>query len=81
MFFQVSTVKSSNIQELMVNPATSEVIVEFKSGEFITYTNVNRVAIDDLLYARDGYSLGGWVNANCSKDSETICDNLDACSS
>ena len=78
MFFQVSNVQSSNIAELMVNPATSECIVEFKSGGTYSYSNVNKVAIDDLLYARDGYSLGGWVNANLSKDSETVCDNLDA---
>ena len=52
MFFQVSNVQSSNIAELMVNPATSECIVEYKSGGTYSYTNVDRVAIDDLLYAR-----------------------------
>ena len=50
MFFQVSNPQSSNIAELMVNPATSECIVEYKSGGTYSYTNVDRVAIDDLLY-------------------------------
>ena len=76
MFFQVANVQSSNIAELFVNPATSEVIVEFKSGGSYSYTNVDRVAIDDLLYARADLSLGQWVNANLAKDSAVICDNL-----
>ena len=63
MFFQVSNVQSSNIAELMVNPATSECIVEYKSGGTYSYTNVDRVAIDDLLYARKDLSLGQWVNS------------------
>ena len=78
MFFQVSNIKSSNIAELMVNPATSECIVEYKSGGTYSYTNVDRVAIDDLLYARVDLSLGQWVNSNLSKVAGVICDNLDA---
>ena len=78
MFFQVSNVQSSNIDELYVNPATSEVIVEYKSGGSYSYTNVDRVAIDDLLYARADLSLGQWVNANLSKKPGVIADNLNA---
>ena len=78
MFFQVSNVQSSNISELYVNPTTSECIVEYKSGGTYSYTNVNRVAIDDLLYAREDVSLGQWVNANLAKVPGVICDNLDA---
>ena len=78
MFFQVSNVQSSNIAELMVNPATSECIVEYKSGGTYSYTNVDRVAIDDLLYARKDLSLGQWVNTHLAKSSGVICDNLDA---
>ena len=77
MFFQVSNVQSSNIAELMVNPATSECIVEYKSGGTYSYTNVDRVAIDDLLYARKDLSLGQWVNSNLAKVSGVVCDNLD----
>ena len=77
MFFQVSNPKSSNIAELMVNPTTSECIVEYKSGGTYSYTNVDRVAIDDLLYARADLSLGQWVNANLAKNAGVITDNLD----
>ena len=77
MFFQVSNPQSSNIAELMVNPATSECIVEYKSGGTYSYTNVDRVAIDDLLYARKDISLGQWVNSNLAKVSAVVCDNLD----
>ena len=78
MFFQVSNPQSSNIAELMVNPATSECIVEYKSGGTYSYTNVDRVAIDDLLYARADLSLGQWVNTHLAKNAGVIADNLDA---
>ena len=77
MFFSVTNVKSTNIAELHVNPTTSEVIVEFNSGNHYSYTNVDRVAIDDLLYARKDISLGQWVNANLVKSEGVIYDNLD----
>ena len=77
MFFQVTNPQSSNIAELMVNPATSECIVEYKSGGTYSYTNVDRVAIDDLLYARQDVSLGQWVNTHLVKSAEVIADNLD----
>ena len=78
MFFQVSSPVSSNIEELYINPTTSEVIVEYKSGGTYSYTNVDRVAIDDLLYAREGVSLGQWVNTHLAKNAGVIADNLDA---
>jgi hypothetical protein len=78
MFFQVSNVQSSNISELFINPTTSECIVEYKSGGTYSYTNVSRLAIDDLLYARVDVSLGQWVNANLAKVSGVICDDLNA---
>ena len=78
MFFQVSNVESSNIDELFINPTTSEVIVEFKSGNSYSYTNVDRVALDDLMYTREDVSLGQWVNKNLVKNAEVICDNLGA---
>ena len=77
MFFQVASPVSSNIAELYVNPATSECIVEYKSGGTYSYTNVDRVAIDDLLYARADLSLGQWVNTHLAKSSCVIADNLD----
>ena len=78
MFFQVASPMSSNIAELYVNPATSECIVEYKSGGTYSYTNVDRVAIDDLLYARADLSLGQWVNTHLAKSAGVICDNLNA---
>ena len=78
MFFSVSNVQSSNIDEMYINPATSEVIVEYKSGGSYSYTNVDRVAIDDLLYARADLSLGQWVNTNLAKVPGVIADNLDS---
>ena len=78
MFFQVSNVQSSNIAELFINPATSEAIVEYKSGGSYSYTNVDRVAIDDLLYARADLSLGQWVNTHLAKNAGVICDDLNA---
>ena len=78
MFFSVANCQSSNIAELYINPATSECIVEYKSGGSYSYTNVDRVAIDDLLYAREDVSLGQWVNTNLAKNSGVICDDLNA---
>lgn len=78
MFFQITNPQSSNIAELMINPATSECIVEYKSGGTYSYTNVDRVAIDDLLYARKDLSLGQWVNNNLAKVPGVIADNLDS---
>tara|TARA_Y100000401_G_scaffold115420_1_gene119104 strand:+ start:70 stop:342 length:273 start_codon:yes stop_codon:yes gene_type:complete len=78
MFFQVTNPQSSNIAELMINPATLEVIVEYKSGGTYSYTNVNAVAIDDLLYTRQPVSLGQWVNTHLAKVPGVVCDNLDA---
>ena len=78
MFFQVTNPQSSNIAELMINPATLEVIVEYKSGGTYSYTNVNAVAIDDLLYTRQPVSLGQWVNTHLAKVRGVVCDNLDA---
>ena len=78
MFFTVSNVVSSNIAELHINPAEREVIVEFKNGSHYSYTNVNAVAIDDLLYARvDDISFGTWVNDNLIQGEAVIYDNLD----
>ena len=78
MFFQVSNVESSTVEEMFINPATSEIIVEFKSGGSYSYTNVDRVVIDDLLYARNDLSLGQWVNNNLTKNPEVTCDDLNA---
>lgn len=78
MFFQIANVQSSNIDELYINPATSEVIVDYKSGQTYSYTNVNRVAIDDLLYARADLSLGQWVNEHLKSDPSVTFDNLDS---
>ena len=78
MFFQVASPESSNVSELYINPATQEVIVEFKSGGTYSYTNVNAVAIDDLLYTRKPVSLGQWVNLHLSQNPGVICDNLDS---
>ena len=79
MFFQVSNVQSSNIDELHINPATRECIVMFKNGSHYSYTDVNAVAIDDLLYARqDDISLGTWVNENLVTNTDVKYDNLDA---
>lgn len=78
MFFQVSNVQSSTVEDMFINPATSEIIVEFKSGGSYSYTNVDRVVIDDLLYARNDLSLGQWVNNNLTKNPEVTCDDLNA---
>tara|TARA_Y100000401_G_scaffold93078_1_gene79271 strand:+ start:260 stop:532 length:273 start_codon:yes stop_codon:yes gene_type:complete len=77
MFFQVASPESSNIAELYINPATLECIVEYKSGGTYSYTNVNAVAVDDLLYTRKPVSLGQWVNLHLSQNPGVICDNLD----
>ena len=78
MFFQVSNVESSTVEEMFINPATSEIIVEFRKGGSYSYTNVDRVVIDDLLYARNDLSLGQWVNNNLTKNPEVTCDDLNA---
>ena len=79
MFFTLSSINSSSVSDLHLNPANREAIVEFKNGSHYSYTNVDTVAMDDLLYNRkDDISVGKWVNTNLVKDSQVVCDNLDA---
>ena len=55
---------SGAVAQLIVNPVTGNVIVEFKNGYAYSYSNVSRRAIINLL-AQPNMSLGFWVNNNC----------------
>ena len=55
---------SGAVAQLIVNPVTGNVIVEFNNGYAYSYSNVSRRAIINLL-AQPNMSLGFWVNNNC----------------
>ena len=71
MFLSVNNIKSSSIEELSVNAATSQAVVKYIGGNTkYLYTGVDFAAIYDLVY-RNVESLGAWVNTNL-KSNESV---------
>ena len=65
MFVTPTTIKSSNVRNIQLNPATSQVIVQFKSNaKTYLYENVNAEAILDVILG-EITSLGKFVNSYC----------------
>jgi hypothetical protein len=65
MFVTPTTIKSSNVRNIQLNPATNQVIVQFKSNaKTYLYENVSAEAIFDVILG-EITSLGKFVNAYC----------------
>ena len=71
MFFSPTNVKSSTIRNIQLNPATNQVIVQFKNNaKTYLYENVSVEAITDVFFG-ETVSLGKFVNAYC-KGNESV---------
>ena len=71
MFFSPTNVKSSTVRNIQLNPATNQVIVQFKNNaKTYLYENVSVEAIADVFFG-EIESLGKFVNAYC-KGNESV---------
>ena len=72
MFFKPDTFKSSNIRNILLNPSTNQVIVQFKNNaKTYLYDNVNEEAIIDVFFG-EITSFGKFVNAYCKGNQTTV---------
>ena len=72
MFFQPSTLNSSNIRNLRLNLNTNQVIVQFiNNAKTYLYENVNNEAIVDFFFG-EYESAGKFVNAYCKGNRYTV---------
>ena len=72
MFFKPNAFKSSNIRNIMLNPSTNQVIVQFKGNDkTYLYDNVSVDAITDVFFG-EIESFGKFVNAYCKPNMTTV---------
>lgn len=72
MFFQPSTLNSSNIRNLRLNLNTNQVIVQFiNNAKTYLYENVNNEEMLNFLYG-EYESAGKFVNAYCKGNAYTV---------
>jgi hypothetical protein len=72
MFFKPNTFESSNIRNILLNPSTNQVIVQFKNNaKTYLYDNVNEEAIIDVFFG-EITSFGKFVNAYCKCHKPTV---------
>lgn len=60
------------VRRIYADPLTGEVSVTFKGGGIYDYTNVNRLAILNLMLNKN-ISLGFWVNKNLLNNERVVC--------
>ena len=71
MFFTPTNVQSSSVRNIQLNPATNQVIAQFKNNsKTYLYENVSADAIIDVFFG-EIESLGKFVNAYC-KGNESV---------
>jgi len=78
MFTTISArnpIKSSAIQNLEVNPKTTQAIVKFNNGKEYLYSNVDTDGLFEVVFG-DVKSFGKWVNQYCLNDSDVSSFNL-----
>jgi hypothetical protein len=78
MFTTISArnpIKSSAIQNLEVNPKTTQAIVKFNNGKEYLYSNVDTDGLFEVVFG-DVKSFGKWVNQYCLNDTEVSSFNL-----
>ena len=72
MFFQPSTLNSSNIRSIRLNPSTNQVLVQFiNNAKTYLYDNVNSEAIIDFFFG-EHESAGKFVNTYCKGNAYTV---------
>ena len=78
MFTTISArnpIKSSAIQNLEVNPKTTQAIVKFNNGKEYLYSNVDTDGLFEVVFG-DVKSFGKWVNQYCLNDTDVSSFNL-----
>ena len=72
MFFKPNTLESSTIRNILLNPATNQVIAQFKGNDkTYLYENVSEEAIIDVFFG-EITSFGKFVNAYCKGNLTTV---------
>ena len=72
MFFKPNAFKSSTIRNILLNPATNQVIAQFKGNDkTYLYENVSEEAIIDVFFG-EITSFGKFVNAYCKGNLTTV---------
>ncbi len=72
MFFKPNAFESSTIRNIMLNPSTNQVIVQFKGNDkTYLYENVSVDAITDVFFG-EITSFGKFVNAYCKGNLTTV---------
>ena len=72
MFFKPNTIESSNIRNILLNPATNQVMVQFKNNaKTYLYDNVDADGIVDVFFG-EITSMGKFVNAYCKGNLTTV---------
>ena len=74
MFFKPYTIESSTVRNILLNPSTNQVMVQFKNNnKTYLYENVNEEAIVDVFFG-EIVSFGKFVNAYCKGNLTTSFD-------
>jgi len=72
MFFKPNTIKSSTVRNILLNPSTNQVMVQFKNNtKTYLYDNVDVEAITDVFFG-EITSFGKFVNAYCKGNLTTV---------
>ncbi len=72
MFFKPNTIESSTVRNILLNPSTNQVMVQFKNNaKTYLYENVNEEAIVDVFFG-EIVSFGKFVYAYCKGNLTTV---------
>ena len=72
MFFKPNTIESSTVRNILLNPSTNQVMVQFKNNsKTYLYENVSSEAILDFFFG-EITSFGKFVNAYCKGNMVTV---------
>jgi hypothetical protein len=72
MFFKPNVIESSNVRNILLNPSTNQVMVQFKgNSKTYLYENVSVDAIIDVFFG-EITSFGKFVNAYCKGNLTTV---------
>ena len=72
MFFKPNTIESSTVRNILLDPSTHQVIVQYKgNNKTYLYENVSSEAIVDVFFG-EITSFGKFVNAYCKGNMVTV---------
>jgi len=72
VFFKPNAFESSNVRSIMLNPATRQVIAQFKGNDkTYLYENVSEEAITEVFFG-EITSFGKFINTYCKPNLTTV---------